>query len=147
MKTPSGKVFGGRITMVWWLAGLLLRSSPFLSSRSSVSASLRAALLSRLDEVHPLRLGKWAGRQEVQLDNFESPVLSNIVQEAVYIAVVSPPIRSSARGQRISRTPSGVPQQVRQQQLLYSLPAAGAQQDAEPVLAALLVVPATGTRQ
>ena len=39
-----------RITVVWWLAGLLLRSSPFLSSCSSVSASLRAALLSRLDE-------------------------------------------------------------------------------------------------
>ena len=45
-----GKVFGGRITVVWWLAVVFLRSSPFLSSRSSVSASLRTPLLSRLDE-------------------------------------------------------------------------------------------------
>ena len=34
-----GKVFGGRITVVWWLAVVLLRSSLFLSLRSSVSAS------------------------------------------------------------------------------------------------------------
>ena len=45
-----GKVFGGRITVVRWLAAVLLRSSLFLSLRSSVSASLRVPLLSRLDE-------------------------------------------------------------------------------------------------
>ena len=45
-----GNVFGGRITVVLWLAVVLQRSSLFLSLRSSVSASLRAALLSRFDE-------------------------------------------------------------------------------------------------
>ena len=65
-------------------------------------------------------------------DNFfESPVLSDIDQEAIYIADVSLPIRVfSAKGKRISRSPSGVRQQVRQQQLLYSLSAVAAQQDA-----------------
>ena len=76
--------------MVWWLAVVLQLSSPFLSSRSSMSASLRAPLLSRLDEPlcdqHPFAYCVSAGAGD---NIFESLVLSNTVQEAVNLKCVS----------------------------------------------------------
>ena len=42
--------YDGGIAVVWWLAGLVLLSFPFLWSSSLVSASLLAGLQCRLEE-------------------------------------------------------------------------------------------------
>ena len=98
---------------------MLLQSSSSLSS-SGVGVTARCSLES---------VG--AGRQEVQPTTSSSrPCSATSTRKPVYIADVSLPIRVFSAKARISRSPSGVRQQVRQQQLLYSLSAVAAQQDA-----------------
>ena len=110
------KYFCGRITVVWWLTGLLLRSSPFLSSRSSVSASLRSAPLGRWDGTlcvrHPythLVCASWQAGKKCTRQLLRVACAQQHRPGALFIVVVSPRIRvSSARGQSINRTPSGL---------------------------------------
>ena len=129
------KVFGGLITVVLWLAGLLLRSCPFLSSRSSASffaTTTRSPCLC-----------KWTGRQEVQPTTSSScPRSATSSRRPIFIAVVSPPIRVSSAG--------GLPVVYDNRfgsTICYTVYLLWQRSKMGPVLAALLVVRAIGTRQ